>query len=571
MPTLLKMEKRVGEYTIIVEGDEESAIAKVETDSNAVILDSAYKAVEGKILGREYVMDAMEVAEHAAIEAYHQAVGTVDGLADINSLITHPFNELIYGEEEVGDLVDLLSKEDGQIFQVTINPKGQILAGNRRIKAGIEVNRQLAAQGKPPKFEAVSAKVLTFASPEAELKFMVLHNQGRTKTKRQRAEETKALIALAESPAIPVDTRISSQDLISQLREGLGDVSRATAFNAKEALKQAAKIKDPELKRKVEELVVEVPNKARQLVEAAPPRSSGLKKEDYQKKLLEHIEQNPGDSVKVAIAEVNQQIIPKEESDILKQMRELGDNPNDNRKTPKEIIELASDVLGVMDIDAFAMASDPDHIPAAKCYTILDDAWKQDFVGNVFANPPFSKSSEAIALLDKHIRNGGVKKLFLILPSGVLSTKNFHSLVKDHNPCVYLPNKRLGFEAGELLLAEKGSVTTDSNREPSVIVFYSTEVEDYATMIEAVTGKGWCGRQYTPTNPYQLFSEINDLKWTETQAGEESSFYGTPIAVAKEGKKFSALMNGEAIATGLSSVDIAKKVAVMEAIASFSL
>lgn len=565
------MQRRVGEYTISVEGDEESAIAKVENDSGAVILDSAYKAVEGKILDHEYVMDAMEVAEHAALEAYHQAVGTVDGLVNISSLITHLFNELIYGEEEVGDLVDLLSKEDGQIFQVTINPKGQILAGNRRVKAGIEINRHLVAQGKLPKFENIPAKVLAFASPEAELKYMVLHNQGRNKTKRQRAEEAKALIALAESPAIPVDTRISSQKLIEQLREELGDVSRATAFNAKEALKQAAKIKDPEFKQRVEELVVEVPNKARQLVEATPPRSSGLGKEEYQKKLLNHLEENPGDSVKVAIAEVNQRIIPKEESDILKQMKEKGDNPNDNRKTPKEFIELASDVLGVMDIDAFAMATDPDWIPAAKCYTILDDAWSQTFEGNVFANPPFSKASEAIALMDEHIRNGGIKKLFLILPAGVLSTKSFHSLAKDHNPCVYFPSKRLAFEPGELLRAEKDSVTTGSNREPSVIVLYSTSIEDYTVMTEAVAGKGWCGRQYTPTNPYQLFSEINDLKWIETPAREESSFYGTPIAVAKEGKKFSALMNGEAIATGLPSLDVAKKIAVMEAIASFSL
>lgn len=569
MPTLLKMQRRVGEYTISVEGDEESAIAKVETDFGAVILDSAYKAVEGKIINHEYVMDAMEVAEHAATEAYHQAVGTVDGLVNINSLITHPFNELIYGEEEVGDLVDLLSKKDGQIFQVTINPKGQILAGNRRVKAGIEINRQLAAQGKLPKFEDIPTRVLAFASPEAELKYMVLHNQGRKKTKQQIAEEVSALIALAESPAIPIDTRISSQELIGQIEKDLG-VSRATAFNAKEALKQANKIKDPLFREQVKGFIVDVPNKARQLMEANPPRSAGLKKEDYQKKLLEHIKKNPCDSVKTAIAEVNATLVPKEESDILRQMRDKKDVPNDNRKTPKEIIELASDVLGVMDIDAFAMATDPDWIPAAKCYTILDDAWSQTFEGNVFANPPFSKASEAIALMDKHIRNGGIKKLFLILPAGVLSTKSFHSLVKDHNPCIYLPSKRLQFEPGELLRAEKDSVTTGSNREPSVIVFYSTEIEDYTTMIEAVAGKGWCGRQYTPTNPYQLFSEINDLKWIEAPTGEESSFYGTPIAVAKEGKKFSALMNGEAIATKLPSVDVAKKIAVMEAISSFS-
>lgn len=571
MPTLLKMERVIGEYRITIEGDEREAIAKVETDSGATILDSAYKGIEGQILNHEYVMDAMEVAEYAAIEAYHQTVGTTDGQVNINSLAIHPYNELIYGEEKVDDLIELLMKDDGQIFQVTINPKGQILAGNRRVRAGVEINKRLVGLGKLPKFETVPVKVLTFASPEAELKFMVLHNQGRTKTKQQKAEEAKALIALAESPAIPIDTRISSQDLIEQLKEELGDVSRATAFNAKEAFKQAAKIKDPELRQKIEEFVVEVPNKARQLVEANPPRSAGLKKEEYQKKLLDHLEKNPGDSVKVAIAEVNQQIIPKEESEILKQMRELGDNPNDNRKTPKDIIELAQGCMKGIDLDAFAMATDPEWVGAAKSYTILDDAFKQEFEGRVFANPPFSKASEAIALMDKHIRNGGIKKLFLILPSGVLSTKSFHAMVKDHNPCVYLPNKRLSFEAGELLLAEKSNASVDSNREPSVIVFYSTEVDDYTTMIESTAGKGWCGRQYTPTNLYQVFGEINNLRWEEVEGGIETSLYGTVVRVTKDSKKFSVTMNGGVIATSLPSEAIAKKVAVMEAIASFSL
>lgn len=570
MPTLLKMERVIGEYRITIEGDEREAIAKVETDSGAIILDSAYKMIDSKILNYEYVMDAMEVAECAAIEAYHQAVNTTSGLVNINGVITHPLNSLIYGDEKVDDLVSLLSKEDGQIFEIVINPKGQILAGNRRVRAGNEINARLIAQGRPPKFTEVTARVLAFASPEAELKYMVLHNQSRSKTKQQIAEEMNALIALAESPAIPVDTRISSQELIGQIEKDLG-VSRATAFNAKEALKQANKIKDPKFKQEIKGFIVDTPNKARQLLEANPPRSVGLNKEEYQKKLLEHIESHPSDSVKVAIAEVNAAIIPKEESEILQQMRDAKDNPNDNRKTPKDIIELAQGCMKGVDIDAFAMASDPEWVVAAKCYTILDNAWKQEFEGRVFANPPFSKASEAITLLDKHIRSGGIKKLFLVLPSGVLSTKSFHALVKDHNPCVYLPNKRLSFEAGELLLAEKSNASVDSNREPSVIVFYSTEVDDYTTMIESTAGKGWCGRQYTPANLYQMFGEINNLLWLETGQGIETSLYGTIVRVAKDSKKFSVTMNGEVVATGLPSEAIAKKVAVMEAIASFSL
>lgn len=497
MPTLLKMERIIGEYRISVEGDEENAIAKVETDSGAVILDSAYKAVEGVILGYEYVMDAMEVAEYAAVEAYHQAVGTTNGSVGINSLITHPFNELIYGEEEVEDLVNLLSKEDGQIFEVTINSKGQILSGNRRIKAGVEVNKRAISEGKPPKFETVSARVLNFDSPESELKFMILHNQGRNKTKKQRLEESKALIALESVAATPADTLISSQDLIAQLRENLGDASRATAFNAKKALKKAQKVKDPELREKLENFIFEVPNKGKDLMEARVPDSAGIDKEEYQSKLLSHLEANPSHSVQAAIAEINAAIIPRKESDILKRMREKGDVPNDNRKTPKEYVELATLALGGrIDVDAFAMASDPDWIPAQQRFTIFDDAFMQEIEGNVFANPPFSKASEAIALMDKNIGCGNIKKLFLILPSGVLSTKAFHEIMKRHNPCLFLPNKRLAFEPGELLLAEKSNASTNSNREPSAIIFFSTDSEDYNEFLSLTDGKGWCGRQY---------------------------------------------------------------------------
>lgn len=497
MPTLTKMERIIGEYKITVEGDEENAIAKVETDSGAVILDSAYKAVEGVILGYEYVMDAMEVAEYAAVEAYHQAVGTTNGSVGINSLITHPFNELIYGEEEVEDLVNLLSKEDGQIFEVTINFKGQILSGNRRIKAGVEVNKRAISEGKPPKFETVSARVLNFDSPESELKFMILHNQGRNKTKKQRLEESKALIALESVAATPADTLISSQDLIAQLRENLGDASRATAFNAKKALKKAQKVKDPELREKLENFIFEVPNKGKDLMEARVPDSAGISREEYQAKLLSHLEANPSHSVQTAIAEINAAIIPREKSDILKRMREKGDVPNDNRKTPKDYVELATLALGGrIDVDAFAMASDPDWIPAQQRFTIFDDAFMQEIEGNVFANPPFSKASEAIALMDKNIGCGNIKKLFLIFPSGVLSTKAFHEIMKRYNPCLFLPSRRLGFEPGELLLSEKSNASTNSNREPSVIIFFSTEGEDYNEFLSLTEGKGWCGRQY---------------------------------------------------------------------------
>lgn len=497
MPTLIKMERIIGEYRIFVEGDEENAIAKVETDSGAVILDSAYKAVEGVILGYEYVMDAMEVAEYAAVEAYHQALGTTNGSVGINSLITHPFNELIYGEEEVEDLVNLLSKEDGQIFEVSINSKGQILSGNRRIKAGVEVNKRAIASGNPPKFETVTVKVLNFDSPESELKFMILQNQGRNKTKKQRLEESKALIALESVAATPADTLISSQDLIAQLRENLGDASRATAFNAKKALKKAQKVKDPELREKLENFIFEVPNKGKDLMEARVPDSAGIDKEEYQAKLLSHLEANPSHSVISAIAQINAAIIPKEESDILKRMREKGDVPNDNRKTPKEYVELATLALGGrIDVDAFAMASDPDWIPAQQRFTIFDDAFMQEIEGNVFANPPFSNASEAIALMDRNIGCGNIKKLFLILPSGVLSTKAFHEIMKRHNPCLFLPNKRLAFEPGELLLAEKSNASTNSNREPSAIIFFSTDSEDYSEFLSLTDGKGWCGRQY---------------------------------------------------------------------------
>ncbi len=582
-----KIETVIGDYKIIVEGTKEAAIARVIGRGTDIILDKEFHPTNLEVIGNTKKLDALENAKLEAIAAYHQAVDTVDGLIDLTALIEHPLNSLVYGEDEkVDDLVKLLEEKDGQVFKLIINEKGQALSGNRRIKAAAIVNQRCIEEGQPPKFEFVPVEVKQFDSIEAEFKYMILQNQGRKKTQEQLKREAKNLVALATSSAIPAEQRMGSPEMIERLRESLGGetgkATRSTAFNAQKALKAVETYQDQELKSQIETLAVTLPNKAKELVEAAPPKTLEIGKEAYQAKVLERIKANPTESVKRASQAINRELATEQlneangvSQDDIKKLIEAakaaGDKGSDNRKTPKEYIGLAFDTLRSVDLDSFAMLTDRDYIGAAKSYTILDNAFNQDHRGNVFANPPYSLSSEAIALFDQEICNGHIQRLFLILPVSVQSTKAYHKLVKDHNPLILQPNKRLAFEPGELLLAEDPQATADGNREPSVIIYWSVDETDYPNFYDCAINYGWVARQYAPFNPYQLPKVFANLKWEETDKVTSANVFGATVAITQTDNGYVVSVNGEEDPDGnYPSFDSAKRIGIMNAIASLS-
>lgn len=582
-----KIEKtiQIGDYKILVQGDATKAIAKVIARDTDIVLEKEFEPVQIAVIGNTRELGAVDEAQLAAIAAYHEAVSTTDGLVDIEALIEHPLNAIVYGENEsVDDLVDLLQKEDGQIFKMSINEKGQVLSGNRRLKAGKIVNQRCIDEGKPPKFEFVPVEVLRLASPEAELKYMILHNQARSKTKTQLARETKNLIALAHSSAIPVEQRLASSEMIAKLRENLGNggekASRFTAFNVQKTYKAIEDYQDEKLKEEIQEFAVTVPNKAKELVEAAPPKTAEIDKETYQAKVLERLKTNPTESVKRATQAVNQELISAKAKDgiasgesdhdiekIIEAAKDAGDIASDNRKTPREIIELAFDAMGSIDLDSFAMATDPEYIGAASQYTIFEDAFKQQHKGNVFANPPFSKAAKAIALLDGEIRQGNIKKLFLVLPVSVQSGKDYQRMIKDHNPMILQPNKRLNFEAGDLLVKEQPESRTDSNREPSMILFWSLDEVDYNNFHDSAINHGAVLRQYAPFNPFQLPGIFASLQWNNDLS---CNIFGVHVQILPVEGGFAVKVNNEIEDAVCPTEEMAKRIAIMEAIASLA-
>jgi hypothetical protein len=585
------VELPIGDYKIIISGNSTEAIAKIIREDD-LIFEETYNAVElPPVVGNTKRLTAFEAAHLNAIAAYHEAVSTADGLVDINALVEHPYNSLIYGDNEpIDDLVNVLREEDGQVFRVEINSKGQLLAGNRRIRAARCVNQELIEQGKLPKFEFISSEVVNFASPEAEFKHMILHNKVRTKTKKQLDAEIKNLIALSTCPSIPVDAKLTSSEMIDRLRQVLGRqdgkiVSRETAFKVKRVHDATDTYEDETLKSEIRSYANEVPAKAAELVKLEPPKAIDIPKEAYQAKVLERVRANPAESVKRASEAIASEIISDKLASttvsdgdtattlaqLIQAAKDAGDIPGDNRKTPEEYAALALDCMGVIDLDSFAMLTDPGYIPARNRYTILDNAFTQEHCGNVFANPPYSKSSEAIALLDGQICAGNVKKLFLILPVSVQSGKSYQKLLKDHNPVILKPNKRLSFEPGELLLAENPNAKGDGNREPSVIVFWSANSDDYQTFHDAAYLLGWVGRAFSLFNPFQLPAVLNKITWHEgdDHGKFSATVFGVAVQVlAEEGGGFSIKLNNHHDKTlTLPNEQVAKRLAIMGAIA----
>ena len=181
----------------------------------------------------------------------------------VKDLKPHPKNEEIYGvNEDISDLVKKI-KKSGRVHTMTVNSKGIVLAGHRRLKACVELG-----------IETVNAEVVDFDTPEEEVEFIVLDNHQREKTVEQKAKEARVLkeveSKLAEkrmksgvnqytkSSPVPDSAHPSekgkARDIVAKnvgLRSG-HEVDRAiTAVNKIDELKKAGRVEDAELIRGV--------------------------------------------------------------------------------------------------------------------------------------------------------------------------------------------------------------------------------------------------------------------------------------------------------------------------------
>lgn len=224
----------------------------------------------------------------------------------VADLKPHPKNEEIYGvNEDISDLVEKIRKS-GRVHTMTVNSKGIVLAGHRRLKACIELG-----------IETVNVEITDFDTPEEEIEFIVLDNLQREKTVEQKAKEARALKEVESELAkkrqgdrndiVPNSAQSiegkdygKARDKVAKnvgLRSG-HEVDRAiTAINKIEELRKVGRIEDAELIRGVlnnrsvsaaEELarnidIVEIPDKEKPLIQSGKKSSYSYVEQAKQK------------------------------------------------------------------------------------------------------------------------------------------------------------------------------------------------------------------------------------------------------------------------------------------------
>lgn len=110
---------------------------------------------------------------------------------EVDKLKPHHQNELIYGDEDVSDLITQINAFGKIVEPIKIKDDYTIISGHRRWKAAKELN-----------YEKVPCEVVGFDSPEEELAALVLYNSKRVKTNEQKAREGMALFETLSVEAI---------------------------------------------------------------------------------------------------------------------------------------------------------------------------------------------------------------------------------------------------------------------------------------------------------------------------------------------------------------------------------
>ena len=110
---------------------------------------------------------------------------------EINKLKPHPQNQLIYGTEDVSDLVAQIEAFGKIIEPLKIKEDHTIISGHRRWRAAQELN-----------YDTIPCEFVSFDSSEEELAALVLYNYGRKKTNEQKAREGIALFETLSVDAV---------------------------------------------------------------------------------------------------------------------------------------------------------------------------------------------------------------------------------------------------------------------------------------------------------------------------------------------------------------------------------
>ena len=110
---------------------------------------------------------------------------------EVDKLKHHTRNEMIYGDEDVSDLVTQIEAIGRIIEPLKIKADYTIISGHRRLKAARELD-----------YKTVPCEYVSFDSPEEELAALVLYNYKRVKTNEQKARKGIALFETLSEEAV---------------------------------------------------------------------------------------------------------------------------------------------------------------------------------------------------------------------------------------------------------------------------------------------------------------------------------------------------------------------------------
>jgi hypothetical protein len=465
----------------------------VLSDADAVVAEGKVGELALSYPGlKDKVIAPLQHGLMEAIAAYNRLFPLESGEVDITQLTPHPYNSMLYDENNALDELErLMILPDFKMDALIVNPEGQVLSGNSRLQVALKLNHQAGAEGKPKPFPTLKVEVESYDSLEAELERIRRGNIYRQKT----AQDKKREAAIAARNLVLTSSKVVSTERTKAVAQELG-MSQRNVENLVAVEKVKRNLPKP-LATKLEKIAQASPRSAAEIAMAEPPNHLKLTQHEYQEAIADEIINSPKRlSSALAKKQVNQRLSLEqnktEHSDKIEAAIAAGDNPADNRYTPDEFVQLAQNVMGSIYIDAFATVTNPGKVPAIKAYTILDDAWKQSFEKEVFANPPWSRAVEACALLDQWLRKrGGIEKLFLVAPFSILSSEAVHTTIDDFDMRICHPYKRVNYSVGEVLRAVEPDANEKNIRDLTVVLFYSKDDKDYDALARQFPG--WVG------------------------------------------------------------------------------
>ena len=104
-------------------------------------------------------------------------------------LTPHPRNATIYGEEEIGELVEHI-RASGWIKPLVVTREHRIISGHRRLRAALRLE-----------LEAIPIEYREFESETAELEALLLENATRSKTIEQKVREAEVWREIEQAKA----------------------------------------------------------------------------------------------------------------------------------------------------------------------------------------------------------------------------------------------------------------------------------------------------------------------------------------------------------------------------------